>query len=117
MAERQVVRGRVTELKERQEWFSLGPVNLGTQPLITVYGFVVEHFDDEGNLEKPIAVEVRSAKGHKIAGTLDDGDEVAFFTGDSSAGGVLQVSAVRNLTTDTLFGHPKAVRRQEVPQA
>ncbi len=136
MTDRQIVTGEVRKLEKREEralgWFASGqpvgqplgpgpnggravrsPSPRSARPERVVYAFLVEQFDEQGNASPAVVVEMVSKSG--FDGLLSEGDQVTFFADKRMPSGALKVRALRNLTTNTLFGERRALRRGDVP--
>ncbi len=108
MADRRIVTGEIRKIDKRKEktaWWK------GEED--TIYSFVVERFDEQGNAGPSVGVEIMSKSG--FDGLLSEGDQVTFFADKRMPSGALKVGALRNLTTGTLFGERRAVKRGDVP--
>jgi len=71
--------------------------------------FTVERFDEEGNQLDVVTVEISSNRG--FSGLLSEGDKVILYRDKVSRSGVVEVEAVRNLTSNTIYGDQAKVDR------
>ncbi len=115
MGKRDTIVGEVRKIDKRKEktfqWFTEGElIGRGESD---VYAFVVERFDEEGNVLPPVAVQMSSKGG--FAGVLSEGDQVIFFADGQPGNEVVKPDALRNLTAGALFGDRKKVKRGDVP--
>jgi len=115
MADRRVVTGEVQRIEMRTakgfDWRAIDkPLGISERE---VYVLAVERFDEEGNVTSPVAAEISTKNG--FTGLLSEGDQVTFFADKQVASGAFKVDALRNLTTGTIFGSRRAVKRGDVP--
>lgn len=101
------VRGMAHKIQFRRE---AARVYMGlTPPIIDICTFRIQCFDEKGNPAAVAGVELRSKCG--FAGDLTEGDMVCVYD-TRSKGGTISTTAVRNLTTQAVFGNSDEANRR-----